>query len=86
MKNINEDIVKLLYDIRKGNYIKDLCFEYETERMVGFKRISDNKYCSIPRGFIQEGWRKDDKVPQNIYIKSYLTFLKIYWKKREDIG
>ena len=81
--NIREDLVRFLYDIGKGDYIKDVYYENETERAVKFKRKIDDKYCSIPKSFIQKRWKKDKNIAQNIYIQSYLTFLKIYWENME---
>ena len=82
---IKEDLVRFLYDIGKGDYIKDVYYEIETERTVKFKRKLDNKYCSIPKSFIQNRWKKDNNIPQNIYIQSYLTLLRICWEKHGEL-
>lgn len=81
----NNEIVKFSYDIAKGNYIENVYYEYETERAVKFKRKLDNKYCRIPKSFLQKGWKKDKNIPQNIYIKSYFAFLRIFWRDHENM-
>ena len=84
--NTRDEIVKFSYDIVKGSYIKDVYYEGETERAIEFKKKPDNRYCWIPKSLIQKRWKKDKNVPQNIYITSYLAFLRIYWEKNEDIS
>ncbi len=82
-KNIREEIVKISYDIAKGNFIKDLFYVTETEKAIKFKTKSEDKFCDIPKTYIQNGWKKDMKNPQNIYLKSYSEFLRIFWRRLE---
>ena len=84
--NLNKDIVKISYDLGKGIYIKDVYYDCETQKAVILKRKADNKYCLIPKSIIEKGWKKDKKIPQNIYLNSYLALLRFYWRKNKDIS
>lgn len=84
--NINEDLVRFSYNLGKGAYIEDLYYVNETKRIVKFKSKQDNKYCSIPKSFIQKKWKKDKNIPQNIYIPAYLAFFRIYWEKYRNLN
>ncbi|MBN1215158.1 MAG: hypothetical protein JXA99_06910 [Candidatus Lokiarchaeota archaeon] len=83
--NKNE-IVRISYNLAKGTYIRNVYYENETEKDIIFKNNNFEKSCLIPKSFVQKGWKRNKKSPQNIYISSYLSLLKIYWQKYDTMN
>lgn len=76
------ELVEYSYNLKDGNYIEKIYYEFETDKAVKFGRNEDDKILWIPKSLIKGGWKKDKKLPQNIRLK-YPA--KLYWKEPKNI-
>jgi len=69
--------VEYSYNLKDGNYIGNIYYEFETNKAVLFERNLDEKGLWIPKSIIKGGWKKDKKIPQNVRINYPIP---LYWK------
>jgi len=81
-KNNNSKMerVSLVFDLKVGNYIEKIFYEFETDKAVMFGRNIEDKILFIPKSAIKGGWSKDKKKAQKISIK---FGIELYWKPRK---
>ena len=65
----DKEIIKLSYDIDKGNYMKDVYFEKETDtHILVYKDSKQIRSKWISKNLLRQ-WNKKREIPQNIYLK-----------------
>ena len=78
---LHRELVEFSYNASDNeNYIKDVYYESETAKAVQFTNQTSEKFFWMPKTMIQQGWKKDLKMPQNIKINYQLE---LYWNNRE---
>ena len=75
-----KEIVETKFDMNKGNYIPNICYEFEDSKYIIFSRKEDGKIVSISRNVIKGSYTKDKYIPQEIRLMPYFTD-KLYWKE-----
>ena len=62
--------VEFSYNFSKGNFIKSVYYETETDRAIlVFKDNLGTYQLWIPKSIIKYDWNRDKQKPQNIYVK-----------------
>lgn len=75
--------VEFSHDFSKGNFVKNVYYETETDRAIlVFKDNTGSYQLWIPKSIIKISWNKDRQKPQNIYIKWGSPDFN--WRKRES--
>ena len=75
--NINKVPIELSFDLSKGNYIKDVYYEKETDKAIKIVNEEQDKYSWIPKSIVKGGWIKDYNKLQNIYLRFGIR--ELYW-------
>ncbi|MDX1798932.1 MAG: hypothetical protein R3255_09820, partial [Candidatus Lokiarchaeia archaeon] len=74
----SHETVDYTYKYGSGVVIKNVYFDFETEKAVKFKREKDSKILWVPKQFLKKECNKDRNHPQNIHLKFKPKDL--YWK------
>jgi len=61
-----------------GNFIRNIYYEFETDKAVRFGRQEDEKFFWIPKSNIKGGWKKDKQYAQDIGVKFNM---KLHWEE-----
>jgi len=75
----NKELVEFSPTIN-GSLIKNIFYEFETEKAVMFGRNEDEKVLWIPKRNIKGGWKKDKKFHQDIRVNYHME---LYWVERK---
>jgi len=77
----NRDLVEFSYDLTdSSNYIKDVYYDYETDKAVKFTNQTSDRYFWMPKSMIKHGWEKNQQMPQNIKVRYHLE---LPWQTEE---
>ncbi|GAF81809.1 unnamed protein product, partial [marine sediment metagenome] len=54
---------------REGVFIKNVYFDYETNKAVKFRRTKDSKILWVPKQWLKKQFIKDKERPQDVQLK-----------------
>ena len=64
----DKEIIKLSYDVDKGNYMKDVYFEKDTDTHVLFYKDTEQILSKWIKKTLLRHWNKKREIPQNVYL------------------